>query len=91
MAHLSTARGRALLHQKSVLELGAGNGDLAAFALERCRARCYLATDLPHRAQELRKRFHRRGEVRQQRHVRIRNELNLCISSYICTHICYII
>ena len=59
MAYLSTARGRALLHGRTVLELGAGNGDLAAFAQRACAARSYVATDLNHRAKEMRKRFER--------------------------------
>eukprot|EP00435_Cladocopium_sp_Y103_P075029 s168_g53.t1 len=58
MAHLSTSRSKALLHNKSVLELGAGNGSLAKFLALNSQPRKLLATDLPHRLEPLRNALH---------------------------------
>ncbi|CAJ1452790.1 unnamed protein product [Effrenium voratum] len=52
MAHLSSSRGRALLCGRNVLELGAGNGELAKI-VAAMRPRKLLATDLPHRIEQL--------------------------------------
>ncbi|CAK9032048.1 unnamed protein product [Durusdinium trenchii] len=52
MAHLASSRGRALLHGKDVLELGAGNGALAKAVAVNAQPRKLVATDLPHRVEE---------------------------------------
>lgn len=58
MAHLSQSRTKALLHNKSVLELGAGNGSLAKSLALNSQPRKLLATDLPHRLKDLRNALH---------------------------------
>ncbi|CAK9031497.1 unnamed protein product [Durusdinium trenchii] len=61
MAHLASSRGRALLHGKDVLELGAGNGALAKAVAVNAQPRKLVATDLPHRVEELQNVLHGTG------------------------------